>query len=230
MDDFRQYYYKVIHRKNWATWMWAGVGAFGMNLMLFAMMPNLLHRSSAPPLLDTLVPQINVIRIRRPDTPVERKQPKLPEPVAKKIEVSVPAYRLSTPRNYNIPFEVNTRLPAGSDSVQVPPMAQMAVNIPDTSGIAMLGDLDQPLVTLTRMPPFYPLEAKRRGIEGWVNVKFVVNKQGQPENISVVEAKPPRIFDASVLRCISGWRFKPGTIQGLPVKVWAETTIRFELE
>jgi protein TonB len=32
------------------------------------------------------------------------------------------------------------------------------------------------------------------------------------------------------MRCVSGWRFKPGTVEGMPVKAWAETTIRFKLE
>jgi protein TonB len=61
-------------------------------------------------------------------------------------------------------------------------------------------------------------------------VKFVVNEQGRIENVYIIKAQPSGVFDASVMRCLSGWRFKPGTVDGLPVKVWAETTIRFELE
>ena len=45
-----------------------------------------------------------------------------------------------------------------------------------------------------------------------------------------MESKPPGIFDKSVIQCVSGWRFKPGTIEGMAVKAWAETTIRFELQ
>jgi protein TonB len=63
-----------------------------------------------------------------------------------------------------------------------------------------------------------------------VKVKFVVNEQGTVEKITIVDAKPPGMFDQSVSRCVSKWRFKPGTVEGMPIKAWVETTIRFELE
>ena len=93
-----------------------------------------------------------------------------------------------------------------------------------------VGDLDQPLITLTRIPPIYPLSAKRRGIEGSVTVRFVINERGLVEDATIVEAQPPEVFDASVLSCVSGWRFKPGTVEGRPVRVWADTTIHFTLD
>jgi protein TonB len=99
--------------------------------------------------------------------------------------------------------------------------------MPDLFGMA---DLDQSLIPLVRMAPVYPLTAKRKGTEGWVTVSFIVNEHGTVENITISEAQPPGIFDDSVSRCVSGWRFQPGTVQGRPVKVWAETTIHFELD
>ena len=92
------------------------------------------------------------------------------------------------------------------------------------------GDLDQPLITLTRLPPVYPFEARQRNIQGWVNVRFVVTTRGTVERVTIVAAQPPGIFERSVIRCISGWRFRPGTIEGQPVNTWAETTVKFELK
>ena len=80
------------------------------------------------------------------------------------------------------------------------------------------------------MPPVYPPSAKRRGIEGWVKVRFVVNPRGEVQDVSIVDAKPPGVFDDSVTRCVFGWRFQPGTVDGTPVSAWVETTVRFELE
>ena len=113
--------------------------------------------------------------------------------------------------------------------IALPPLETnlKALGIGDLFGV---GDLDQPLITLTRMPPIYPLGAKRRGIEGSVTVRFIVNEQGSVEKTTIIEAQPPDTFEEAVLRCVSGWRFQPGTVDGQPVRVWAETTIHFTLD
>lgn len=91
-------------------------------------------------------------------------------------------------------------------------------------------DIDNSLVPKVHMPPVYPFQAKRRGIEGWVRVSFLVNAKGDVEDISIIESSPEEIFDQSVLNALPRWKFTPGTIQGVPVKTRVETTIRFELE
>lgn len=60
---------------------------------------------------------------------------------------------------------------------------------------------------LRRVPPRYPPRAYRRGMEGWVCVAFTVGVDGQVEQERVVEASPPRVFDASALASIRRWQF-----------------------
>lgn len=91
------------------------------------------------------------------------------------------------------------------------------------------GEIDGSLTALKRTQPAYPASARRRNIEGWVQVQFVVNEHGQPEQIRVLAAKPTDIFDRSVVESISRWRFRPGTINGAAVRVLVEQTIRFQL-
>ena len=81
-----------------------------------------------------------------------------------------------------------------------------------------------------QIPPIYPHTAKRRNIEGWVKVKFVVDDQGTVGQAQVVAAEPEGVFEQSVLRCVKGWRFKPGTIGGVAVRTLVEQTISFKLE
>lgn len=90
--------------------------------------------------------------------------------------------------------------------------------------------LDSPVQSLTQTPFIYPLRAKRKGIEGWVNVALQVGVEGNVEAVEVLEAKPEGVFEESVTRSIRGWRFSPATVMGERVKTRVVTTIRFELE
>ena len=93
------------------------------------------------------------------------------------------------------------------------------------------GDLDQPLTVLSRIPPVYPFKAKTRGIEGWVDVEFVVTEQGLVRKRSKFsQAQPEKIFDKNVIQCLPAWRFKPGTISGEVVRTRVRTRICFELD
>ncbi len=97
-------------------------------------------------------------------------------------------------------------------------------------GLYTAGQLDGPLAALSKSPPDYPPSAKRRNIEGWIKIKFVVDEQGRVHKVSVLAAEPEGVFEQSVLRCVNTWRFKPGTIKGTAVKVLVEQTITFKLE
>ena len=128
-----------------------------------------------------------------------------------------------------VPFEVNTRLPAGPDTLDLP-MVESVPTFDTNMGLFSVGQLDAPLTTLVRVPPMYPVRARQQNIEGWVKVSFVVDETGSVGNIKVLEADPEGIFERSVQRCVGSWRFKPGTVEGIPVKTLVETTIRFKLE
>jgi protein TonB len=217
-------YFDALSRRNWRAWAWAAAIALAMNLMLFTIMPYLLNRQAAKPVYEQLVSNIHVIRLKRPDSEVRRKTAKPPE--NKEELPPKPPAQQPLQAKLTLPFEINPRLPSGPSSLDLPPLDFMS-GVQEAFG---LGELDGPLISLGRIPPVYPMAAKRRGIEGWVKVKFVVNEQGGVEGITILDAKPPGIFDQSVTRCVSRWRFKPGTVEGQPVKAWVKTTIRFELE
>lgn len=220
---------KLLGRTSGRTWCGSVAGAIGLNLLLFMLMPYLLHPSPAKPQFGELVPQVQVVRLKRPEQSIEHKtmSPPPPEKAARRPEPTAAIPSASRP---TWPLEINTKLPQGAEPLTLPPVATDLSQLPGLSDDFSVSDLDQPLITLTRMPPVYPLVAKRRGIEGWVNVRFIVNEKGAVGEIDVIEAQPPGIFEESVIRCVAGWRFQPGTVQGHPVRVWAETTIRFELD
>lgn len=104
------------------------------------------------------------------------------------------------------------------------------------SGMAGVGDgifpatsLDRPPAVVSRRRPFYPLPARRAAIEGRVEIKFLINTEGRVENVRIIEADPPGVFEESVRQTAYRWRFKPGTVRGKPVRTMVATTVRFEL-
>lgn len=209
-----------------STWIRSALIAAGLNLGLFLLMPALIDSQPAKPAFENVVSRINLVRLKKP----EREKP--PQPV-KKPEIQPkeqPAPTASHPPSpkLTLPFAINPRLPSGPTTLDLPP--------PDTSlkgsvgTLFSVGDLDAPMTVLVRIPPAYPLRARQRGIEGWVRVQFVVDEQGKISGVKVMEAQPEGIFEQSVRQCVVNWRFKPGTIQGLPVKALVETTVKFELE
>ena len=59
------------------------------------------------------------------------------------------------------------------------------------------------------VPVVYPSQAIARGIEGWVDLEFVVDRNGQPRNLAVVQASPPGRFDAAALAAVAQYRYAP---------------------
>lgn len=62
-----------------------------------------------------------------------------------------------------------------------------------------------------RVPPEYPTRARRRGVEGYVEVRFTIRPDGrvEPGTLEVVEAQPRRAFDEAARRAIARWEFPP---------------------
>jgi protein TonB len=129
-----------------------------------------------------------------------------------------------------MPFEINPRLPRGPNTLELPPMETGPQMPAGSANVFAEGDLDAPLTVLVRIPPVYPLRARRLGIEGRVRVSFLVETSGNVDQIKILEAEPAGVFESSVRQCVSRWRFKPGTIEGVPVRARMETTIQFKLE
>ncbi len=222
------------HRARSLT-LWAGAALFSLilNIALFGLMPNLI--SDVPDMLENtdLIQMVNVVRVKRPETPVKKK--KIKKEIEKKIPKEVTALKKTLQqkqvlRMKQLPFEINPKIPVVPGTLPSPPMENIALQGPGLKGAYKIGEIDGPLTPLAQAPPVYPLRAKRLGIEGWVNVKFIVNEQGSVDGIEILKANPEKIFEQSVIRCVTSWRFAPGTIEGVPVKTQVLTTIRFELE
>jgi TonB family protein len=79
-------------------------------------------------------------------------------------------------------------------------------------------------------PPTYPEAAARRSIEGWVEVEFLVGKDGIPRDVTIVDASHDNFFRSEAISAVSAWSFEPRSVANHVVEQRAHTRIRFVLE
>lgn len=60
----------------------------------------------------------------------------------------------------------------------------------------------------------YPAEAKAKGVEGRVVVRYDVTADGSVVNAVVEASEPPGVFDESALAAVRSWRFRPRVDRG----------------
>ena len=86
------------------------------------------------------------------------------------------------------------------------------------------------LALIDRVAPVYPQEAAQRGIEGWVDLEFVVDAEGNPTALSVMAAEPVGRFEEAALRAIRGYRYRPFERDGQVFERRVRLRMRFALE
>ncbi len=215
--------------------LWSGAIIFSLmlNLALFGLMPGLSTGMAERSEKMEPLRMLDIVRVKRSEPPPPEKmyKPK-PETIATRKTAAVKAPVPARPVIDKLPrldFDINPKLPVGPPVLPSPAMETAAFSAPAMDGVFSIKDLDAPLSPIVSIPPTFPLRAKRRGIEGWVKVKFLVNRKGLVEKIEIIDSRPEGIFDKSAVRSVSSWRFKPGMVEGVPVRTWAEQTIKFTL-
>lgn len=88
-----------------------------------------------------------------------------------------------------------------------------ATALPSFAGMGGMGTAETPVY---REQPQYPRRALERRLEGWVELAFEVDEQGQviPSTIEVVDAEPKQVFDREARRAIARWRFAAYEMNG----------------
>jgi TonB family protein len=86
-------------------------------------------------------------------------------------------------------------------------------------------------LTRTRtVNPVYPEAARKRGVEGWVELAFTVMPNGVVNDVEVRNASPANVFDDAAVRAIRQWRFKPVERNGEKIAQRAMVRLKFTQE
>jgi protein TonB len=79
-------------------------------------------------------------------------------------------------------------------------------------------------------PPEFPPAALDRGIEGWVEIEFVVSPEGETGNVTVTDASHDRYFRQEAVAAVEGWRFEPIVFMGRPIPKRSSTRLEFVID
>jgi protein TonB len=204
----------------------AFVLALGFSMGLFWMLRTMIGASGTFEPAQAK-PKIDFVRLRR-DTDVEEK-------VRVKPQIEKPEPPPSAPAV------------AASEKTSVVPGADLALLAPslDLSGLggggigragaaselAFGGGVDRDATPQVRIQPDYPVQARQRRIEGWVDIEFTVGVDGSVRDPVVLASEPRTIFDRAALQAIKGWKYSPRIEDGRPVeRRGLRVRIRFTLE
>jgi protein TonB len=85
-------------------------------------------------------------------------------------------------------------------------------------------------VLIGREVPNYPVDARRREVEGVVLLEAIVDREGRVEPNSVRVLESVSLLDGAAVEAVKRWRFRPGRDHsGATVRVILEIPIRFAL-
>lgn len=79
-------------------------------------------------------------------------------------------------------------------------------------------------------PARYPAESKRKGEQGRVEVKVLVDAQGVATQAEIGRSSGHPQLDASALEATRLWHYQPGRRNGIPEPMWTAVTINFVLQ
>lgn len=132
--------------------------------------------------------------------------PTIPMTNVANAAVSLPAFSAG-PANLNMDLSLSTGLSGSS-------VAVAGTGSGSGSGGNGKGFGGKKLVPVSTGRPQFPKYAYDRGISGWVEVVFVVDKDGQVRNPRILDANPKGIFEEAAVLSVLSWQYDRKTMSG----------------
>jgi protein TonB len=197
----------------------AVVGAVLISAVLFAFLHLLVSQRGEIGEVQEAV-KIEFTRLRQ-DTEVEKKRSEKAERV--KAEQAPPPPMIALQKTSLDPN-------AGTDAASA--IASLVENQTKQMGnLTGSGGADRDAVPLVRIEPDYPMQARQRGIEGWVVVEFTISTAGTVKDAEVVASEPGNVFDRAAVQAVRKWKYNPKVVDGKAVeRTGMKIRLDFEME
>lgn len=158
---------------------------------------------------------VDFVRLKR-DTEPEIKKREIPD--RKPPEQPPPPPQMNFSQNLNADDAMGVMVPVIEAGIEL-----------DTANLGM-GGSDRDVVPLVRVEPQYPMSAKQRGIEGWVELRFRITPAGTVDDVEVTASNPGTVFNRAAVRAVSKWKYNPKVENGVAVdRPGVRQRIKFEL-
>lgn len=109
------------------------------------------------------------------------------------------------------------------DSI-VPPFMDPDPEAPRFGDFVFIEELPE---AIERVSPYYPEQARLKGVQGTVMVQALVGRDGTVHDMRIAKSIP--MLDRVAASCVWLWRFKPAMAKGKPVAVWVAVPVKFTL-
>ena len=97
------------------------------------------------------------------------------------------------------------------------------------AGGALLQMPEQSLTRVNKLDVQYPARALQTNVEGWVELGYTVGADGAVTNVKVLNAAPPRVFEASASKAVSHLRYQPVIQGGKAIAVGTQVRIVYRV-
>ena len=127
------------------------------------------------------------------------------------------------------PASVNARIRPGASAPANYSSTFSGKTLEDSNKGASAAVVTQEPEILKRTDPEYPDGAAQKGIEGAVDLSFMVSTAGEVRDVTVVHAEPSSIFNRAAIAAVRRWKYRPRTVNGVAVESRVELRMMFKL-
>ncbi len=171
-------------------------------------------------------PKIYKVADFKPLPPPKVKPKKITDQKVTKVKVAVPDPTPEEPEPIREPEpEPEIIIPDDVEIVFGAPEGPPAPEGPVRAGV---GGASKPVKTV-HVQPEYPEIAKRAKFQGIVFLDLLIDENGNVTDHKVVRGAPMGLEEAAVAAALQ-WKFSPAIMNGVPVSVWYQVTVNFQLD
>lgn len=152
------------------------------------------------------------------------------------VEPNVSSAKAAEPRPKDSPAATTTEPPASAPGRSLPvatapelvskaEASERVVALPAAPDYLLGATLDPGPVPIGDIEPEYPASANLQ--EGKVVIRVLISASGQVDNVAVVRAAPPGLFEAAALEAFGKAQFTPARVAGVPIKSQITVEVHF---
>ena len=173
--------------------------------------------------------KVEFVRLRH-EVEVEEKKREKPQRVKPEQAPVVPTMSVAKDEGVNLDLDVQAIAAGiGSDFGSAGGGGGDGRGVP--GGLTFGGGMsDRSALPLVRVEPQYPPQAAKRGLEGWVQLRFNITTAGTVDAVAVVKSSNA-VFERAAVDAVRKWKYEPQMQSGTAIATsGVDVVLRFKME